>query len=316
MLMTQTRNLQPDSEPSDWLLSAAPIDPKVEMAAYESLWLGQSAWFASIANLFREHPNALPSELVPSAEVERVLDDLRLHLGDRLAQVGVRVFGSAEYPLRLREADHPLELFYYRGDWSLAASPSVAVVGTRNPSPQGAEHAEKIARALVREGFTVVSGLAKGIDRAAHTAAIDAGGRTIAVIGTPLFDSYPRENAGLQETIADQHLLISQVPFLRYKNQHYKSNRLFFPARNVTMSALTKATIIVEAGETSGTLVQARAALNQGRQLFILESCFRRPDLSWPAKYEKQGAIRVKSITDILSKLGKASDEPTYEPDP
>lgn len=315
MLMTPEKSFQHDSEPGDWLLTSAPIDSQMEMAAYESLWLGQSAWFASIANLFRENPRALPSELVPAAEATRVLGELREQLGDRIAQVGVRVHGSAEYPSRLREADHPLELFYYRGDWSLASSPSVAVVGTRNPSEEGASNAGKIAKALVREGFTVVSGLAKGIDRAAHMAAIDAGGRTIAVIGTPLFDSYPRENARLQEQIAEEHLLISQVPFLRYKNQHFKSNRLFFPARNVTMSALTRATIIVEAGETSGTLVQARAALNQGRKLFILESCFRRSDLTWPAKYEKQGAVRVRSITDILSKLGKASDEPAYESD-
>lgn len=306
MLMTQSRNLQFDGEPSNWLRDADSIDLQREMAAYESLWLGQGAWFASIAKLFSEHPGAFPSELVPAAQVDRVMVDLRDQLGEKMAKVGIRVFGGDEYPQRLREADHPLQLFYFRGDWSLATTPSVAVVGTRSPSEEGVIHAAKIARALVREGFTVVSGLAKGIDRAAHTAAIESGGRTIAVIGTPLFDCYPRENAALQDAIANQHLLISQVPFLRYKNQHYKSNRLFFPARNVTMSALTRATIIVEAGETSGTLVQARAALNQGRQLFILESCFRRPDLSWPAKYEKQGAVRVKSISDILSKLGKA----------
>jgi len=313
--MTSNINSSNDSLSADWLLTQAPIDPIAEMAAYESLWLGQNAWFASIANLFRENPGALPSELVPVAERERVLTELRDHLGGRMEEVGVRVHGSAEYPERLREADHPLELFYYRGDWSLASSPGVAIVGTRSPSDEGAMHAGKIAKALVREGFTVVSGLAKGIDRAAHTAAIEAGGHTIAVIGTPLFDSYPKENAPLQKIIAEHHLLISQVPFLRYRNQHYKTNRLFFPARNVTMSALTRATIIVEAGETSGTLVQARAALNQGRKLFILESCFRRSDITWPAKYEKQGAIRVKSITDILSKLGKASDGHSNESD-
>jgi len=313
--MTSNINSSNESLSADWLLTQAPIDPIAEMAAYESLWLGQNAWFASIANLFREHPGALPSELVPAAERARVLAELREHLGLRMQEVGVRVHGSAEYPERLREADHPLELFYYRGDWSLASSPGVAIVGTRNPSDEGVVHAGKIAKALVREGFTVVSGLAKGIDRAAHTAAIEADGHTIAVIGTPLFDSYPKENAPLQKIIAERHLLISQVPFLRYRNQHYKTNRLFFPARNVTMSALTRATIIVEAGETSGTLVQARAALSQGRKLFILESCFRRTDITWPAKYEKQGAIRVKSITDILSKLGKASDGNSIESD-
>lgn len=292
----------------DELFVAAPVDARAEMAAYESLWLGQSAWFASIADLFRDNPDSLPSQLVPKAEYERVLELLLTELGERVSEVGVRVHGTGEYPERLREADHPLEVFYFRGDWSLASSPSVAVVGTREPSDDGFANASRISRALVRHGFTVVSGLAKGIDRAAHTAAIEEGGRTIGVIGTPLFDAYPKENQELQEQIASEHLLISQVPFLRYSNQFYKTNRLFFPARNVTMSALTQATIIVEAGETSGTLVQARAALNQGRKLFILESCFRRPGLTWPAKYEKQGAIRVRSVTDILEKLGKAEN--------
>jgi DNA processing protein len=296
-----------DQAPYDGIFSSHPINSRMEMGAYESLWLGKNAWFTSIASLFREHPNALPSELVPPLEARRVADRLEQELGDRINEVGIRVHGAAEYPQRLREADHPIELLYYLGDWSLAESPSVAVVGTRAPSEQGVANAKHIATALVKNDITVVSGLARGIDRAAHDAAIAAGGRTIAVIGTPLFEAYPRENAELQSEIAKRHLVISQVPFLRYSQQHYRANRLFFPARNVTMSALTKATIIVEAGETSGTLVQARAALNQGRQLFILESCFRRTDITWPAKYEQQGAIRVKSVNDIIDRL---KDEP------
>jgi DNA processing protein len=285
------------------IFSTAPIRPRNEVGAYESLWLGPGAWFANIAELFRQNPGALPSDLVPREEAECVFAKLSELYGDRLSRIGVRIHGAGDYPDRLREADHPVELLYFQGDWTLAEAPGVAVVGTRNPSDEGAAYARRISAALVREGFTVVSGLAKGIDTAAHTAAIAAGGSTIAVIGTPLFDAYPKENSDLQDLIAEKHLLISQVPFLRYRNQHYKSNRLFFPARNVTMSALTKATVIVEAGETSGTLVQARAAINQGRKLFILESCFRRNDLRWPAKFESLGAIRVRSIADILENL-------------
>jgi DNA processing protein len=114
---------------------------------------------------------------------------------------------------------------------------------------------------------------------------------------------YPPENRQLQDRIARDFLLISQVPVLRYKRQAIPQNRLFFPERNVTMSALTEATVIVEAGETSGTLTQARAALHQGRKLFILDSCFRRPDLTWPARFEQRGAIRVRYIDDIGSAL-------------
>lgn len=287
------------------IFSAAPITPLREAAAYESLWLGEGAWFKHIADLFRENPGVLPSELVPSALVDETLRLLVNQVGQtRLGQVGIRVHGSGEYPEKLRDADHPVEMLYYLGNWELVDTPAVAVVGTRNPSAEGVENAHRIARSLVKHGFTVVSGLAKGIDTAAHTAAMEAGGKTMAVIGTPLFESYPKENAALQSMIAKQWLVVSQVPFLRYARQNYRHNSLFFPARNVTMSALTKATVIVEAGNTSGTLVQARAALAQKRKLFILESCFRNADLTWPARFEKEGAIRVRNIREIVGALG------------
>lgn len=289
-----------------------PIQPEREMCAYESLWTGQGAWFANIANLFRQNPGAVPSELVPEAEIAKARERLVSLIGeDRIRQVGIRVNGAGEYPAKLRDADHPVELLYYLGDWELVETPSVAIVGTRSPSAEGAMHAGRIAHSLSRHGYTIVSGLARGIDAAAHTAAIGAGGKTIAVIGTPLFEYYPKENRELQDLIAEQHLLISQVPFLRYADQNYRTNRLFFPARNVTMSALTEATIIVEAGNTSGTLVQARAALAQGRKLLILESCFRNSSLSWPAKFEKMGAVRVQNVTQIMDALGRGATDKT-----
>ncbi|APP87032.1 DNA processing protein DprA [Xanthomonas hortorum pv. gardneri] len=281
-----------------------PIELRREMAAYESLWLQQGTWFKNIAQLFASNPHSVPSELVPPAIIRETWKRLLEEVGqERIKSVGIRVHGAGEYPKKLREADHPIELLYYRGDWELVDTRGVAVVGTRTPSSDGASNARRIAQALVRHGFTVVSGLARGIDTAAHAGALEIGGKTIAVVGTPLFDYYPRENTGLQELLAKDHLVISQVPFLRYKQQHYKSNSLFFPARNVTMSALTEATVIVEAGNTSGTLVQARAALSQGRKLFILDSCFRNTSLIWPKKYEEQGAVRVRNITEIMEAL-------------
>ena len=122
-------------------------------------------------------------------------------------------------------------------------------------------------------------------------------------IGTPLSHAYPKENAGLQNDIAENFLVISQVPVKRYESQDYRRNRAFFPERNITMSALTEATIIVEAGETSGTLFQARAALQQGRRLFILDSCFRSTALTWPEKFAQKGAIRVKDYDDVRRHL-------------
>ena len=107
----------------------------------------------------------------------------------------------------------------------------------------------------------------------------------------------------IQKKIAKEFLLISQIPVERYEAQNPRTNRFFFPERNKTMSALTQATIIIEAGETSGTLVQAREALKQGRKLFILNSCFENPTLTWPAKYESRGAIRVCEYDDIRREL-------------
>ena len=147
------------------------------------------------------------------------------------------------------------------------------------------------------------SRLAKGIDATAHQAAIGCGGRTIAVVGTPLGTCYPKENSALQETIAKNHLLISRSASAPLWPAGTAANRLFFPERNVTMSALTEGTIIVEAGDTSGTLIQARAALHQGRKLFILDSCFQRTDISWPERFEAEGAVRVRTPEDIWSAL-------------
>lgn len=284
--------------------AVAPISPRLELGAYEALWLEPGASFKSIAERFTRDPDALPSDFVLRSEAERcaaqVLQDLK---GRGVDRFGVRVHRTGDYPERLRDAKHPVEMLYYQGNWELTEQRSVAVVGSRAASEDGVRRAARIARELVDRDYIVVSGLAAGIDRAAHTAAIEAGGETIAVIGTPLGHCYPAENRDLQKRIEREYLVISQVPVLRYSKQGPNLNRLFFPERNVTMSALTMATIIVEAGETSGTLTQARAALQQGRKLFILDSCFQRRDITWPAAFEQRGAIRVREMKDVWDAL-------------
>ena len=203
--------------------------------------------------------------------------------------------------------DHPIELLYFQGWWDLVDSRSVAVVGTRKPSREAITRTRKLVRKLVEDRFTIVSGLANGIDTAAHRTAIELGGSTIGVIGTPLNVRYPKENAALQDQVAKDYLVISQVPVIRYENPNPTVNRIFFPERNITMSALTEATIIVEAGETSGTVVQARHALKQQKKLFILESSFHKASLTWPHRFEKLGAIRVRDYEDIREHLGASS---------
>lgn len=290
----------------DVVLNRPPISPSREMGAYEALWALHNASFKTIADFFRKNPGSVPSELVTEDEIESALPHVLERIEKaKIRDFGVRVHGAEEYPEQLRDAANPIEFFYYRGWWDLVDSPKkIAIVGSRNPSDEGIRRAKKLAKLLVRDGYTIVSGLAKGIDTAAHTAAIESGGSTIAVIGTPITEYYPPENRALQDLIADKYLLISQVPIWRYSQQTYRGNRLFFPERNITMSALTQATVIVEASDTSGTLTQARAALKQGRKLFILDSCFQNPKLTWPRRFLEQGAVRVSDYDDIRAALG------------
>ncbi|EJN2862228.1 DNA-protecting protein DprA [Salmonella enterica subsp. enterica serovar Yaba] len=281
------------------------ISPFREMAAYEALWTEKGATFKTIADKFRQAPaGARPSDLVPDSTINAFKSRLKdIFSQYEVEDIGVRIHGAGEYPQKLRDARHPVELFYYQGWWDLVNTRSVAVVGSRKVSEEGIRRTRKLVKCLVKDGFTIVSGLAEGVDTNAHQTALALGGKTIAVIGTPLSHHYPKQNSELQRTIRDKYLLISQVPFQRYLDQDYRSNRIFFPERNITMSALTEATIIIEASDTSGTLTQARAALAQGRKLFILESCFHNPSITWPARFEAQGAIRVKDYEDIRRNL-------------
>lgn len=280
------------------------VSPLRELGAYEALWSEPKASFKSISEKFAAQPGAVPSDFVPNGKAKECAGFVQQKFREaEIRRFGVRVHGAGDYPEKLRDAAHPVELLYYQGWWDLADSRSVAVVGTRKPSVEGIARTRKLVRALVKDDFTIVSGLAAGVDTVSHHTAIEADGRTIAVIGTPLSHNYPPDNAALQRQIAADFLVISQVPVCRYEAQDFRLNRFFFPERNVTMSALTEATIIVEAGETSGTLIQARAALHQGRKLFILDSCFRNPKLSWPQRFADQGAVRVVDYDDIRQHL-------------
>ena len=288
------------------------ISPIHEMGVYEALWQLPGATRKSVLGMYGSLQDGGSVEgvtdAVADACAEKVLETLK---SEGIAYWGVRVTDTFDYPRNLRDEEYPAPVLYYIGNWCLAYSHSVAVVGTRDPSEEGAARARKLAKLLVKDDYTVVSGLAKGIDTAALTAAIEAGGNTIAVIGTPITDYYPPENKALQQKIARDFLLVSHVPVLRYRSQGPDVNRYFFPERNSLMSAMSLATVIVEAGETSGTLVQARAALKQGRQLFILESCFHK-GLAWPEKLLAKGAIRVKEYAELKEQLDAVAVKPSW----
>jgi DNA processing protein len=159
----------------------------------------------------------------------------------------------------------------------------VSMVGSRKASARGEQRARRLAQLVCGRGGVVVSGLAEGIDTAAHKGAIDAQGRTIAVIGTPLDKSYPRQNAALQHLIAERHLVVSQFP------KGYPTLPQNFPMRNRTMALISDATVIIEAGETSGSISQGWEALRLGRGLFI-SKWITESTLKWPGKMIAHGA--------------------------
>lgn len=280
------------------------ISPIDEIAAYEALWTRHSS-VKKMADVFRKYEHERPTivagyEGLSREEIEATKDRVRKLMPFRY--FGALFYKDFEYPQKLRDACHPVEVLYYRGALDLLSSRSVSIVGARKATAEGVKRAKRIAKLMVEHQITVMSGLAEGIDTAAHETALEYGGRTIAVIGTSLNQVYPKNNRELQKRIAQEHLVVSQVPFYQYSQQDYRHNRGFFPERNKTMSALSEATIIVEASDTSGSLTQARAATEQNRKLFILKSCFER-GLDWPEKFRKKGAIVVEQPSDLLEHL-------------
>lgn len=209
-------------------------------------------------------------------------------------------------PLNDVERKNAPKAVFFAGDLSLLeAGPRVSIVGSRKPSPRGLKNARGLAAWLVRHGAVVVSGLAEGIDAAAHQGAIDAGGRTIGVIGTPLDQSYPAKNRALQARLMEEHLVLSQF------ESGYPVQPKNFPIRNRTMALISHATIIVEAGEKSGTIHQGWEALRLGRPLFVLERLMNDPDLAWPKEFAHYGALslvpdQLEAITDYLPEHGRS----------
>lgn len=210
--------------------------------------------------------------------------------------------GSRDYPPLLAKTEQAPRFLYIRGKKSLLyETRTVALVGSRQASDKSKENTIRLARALGQNGITVVSGLAKGIDVSAHTAALRSGYNTIAVIGTNLNQYYPAENKAVQQMIEEKGLVVSQF------SPANLTERWFFPLRNGTMSGLSLATVIMEAGETSGALKQADFALKQGRKVLIPESALNMTTISWPAKYVKRGAVPVKTPTDVLRILSESN---------
>lgn len=280
------------------------VAPSLEMGAFEALWATEISSFKQLRDRLARSDGGLLSSIVDRDVAQtfyhRAVELLRSR---GVEQFGTRFEGTMDYPDKLADADYPVTMLYFQGNWDLVYERGIAVVGTRRATESGIKRTRRLVRALVEQGYTIFSGLATGIDAAAHGAALASGGNTVAIMGTPIWFQYPECNRELYRVIARDHLLVSQVPVVSYRGRGIAFNRQFFPERNKTMAALTEATIIVEAGETSGTLVQANAALKQGRKVFILNNNFDNPSLSWPRRLEKLGAIRVHDVAQIVEVL-------------
>jgi DNA processing protein len=224
----------------------------------------------------------------------------------------VVTLGDAAYPAALLQTADPPLLLYAQGRLELLQRPALAIVGSRNPTPQGADNARAFALHLARSGYTIVSGLALGIDGAAHEAALSAGGdaSTIAVVGTGMDRVYPSRHRELAHRIAEQGLLLSEfdlaTPPLREN----------FPRRNRLIAGLSQGTLVVEAALASGSLITARCAAEAGREVFALPGSIHSPQSRGCHALIKQGAQLVESAEDILAELRPAAPAPPLEGEP
>ena len=201
------------------------------------------------------------------------------------------------YPTMLREIPGPPLLLYVNGDASLLQLPALAVIGSRNPTQGGTRNAREFARHLARQGFVIVSGMAQGIDAAAHRGALDVEGKTIALLGTGIDRVYPAGNRELAHEIAAHGALVSEYPL------GAAPERWHFPERNRLISGLSLGTLVVEAARRSGSLITARLAGDQGREIFALPGSIHNALSRGCHELIRQGAKLVETADDIVAEL-------------
>ena len=210
----------------------------------------------------------------------------------------VVTLADPQYPKLLLEITDPPPLLYVAGRTDLLNSPGIAVVGSRNATPQGLDNARRFAKALSDRGLTIISGLALGIDAAAHSGGMQGSGSTIAVLGTGIDVIYPKRNQALGEEIEHRGALVSEMPL---GSPPMAGN---FPRRNRLISGLSRGCLVVEAAIDSGSLITARLAADQGREVFSIPGSIHSPLSKGCHALIKQGAKLVESAQDILEEFG------------
>ncbi|HEX7714403.1 MAG TPA: DNA-processing protein DprA [Bacillota bacterium] len=218
---------------------------------------------------------------------------------DKIARLGFGIYCQADpgYPSLLKQISDPPPVLYVNGSFQYGDDIALAVVGTRTPSPLGAHHARELAYNLGKQGLTIVSGMARGIDAEGHRGAMAAGARTIAVLGCGLNIAYPPEHRELMDAIAQNGAVISEFPL---GTEPLATN---FPARNRIISGLSLGVVVVEAAQDSGSLITAGFALEQGREVFAMPGNIGNEGSRGPHKLIRQGAKLIEDYRDILSEL-------------
>ena len=219
---------------------------------------------------------------------------------DEFGPIVTLAWSDSRYPAWLRVVPDPPPVIWARGDLSVLEQPSVAIVGSRAASQYARTVARSLAAGLTRAGIVVTSGLARGVDGAAHAGCLDAGGRTIAVVGTGVDVVYPAEHAELAERIANAGLLVSEL------EPGAPPNAWHFPRRNRIISGLSRAVVVVEASEKSGSLITARLALEQGREVMAVPGSVLYGRNRGAHALIKDGAMPIEEASDILDALGLA----------
>lgn len=250
----------------------------------------------SALRLLEQLDDAAPRRLFDVGQEKVTLDQLEehVHAWEREGIHLVTVLDLA-YPANLRTVHDRPPVLFIRGALSDADERSVAVVGTRKATSDGLAQAKSIAAGLVEARYVVVSGLAAGIDTAAHSATLEAGGRTVAVIGSGLRHAFPKANTALQDRLGHESAVVSQF----WPGQ--EPRKWTFPQRNAVMSGFARATVVVEASHTSGARMQARLALEHGRPVFLMRSLL---EHKWARTYrDRPGTYVVDRADEIVEHL-------------
>ncbi|MGC8855987.1 MAG: DNA-processing protein DprA [Anaerolineae bacterium] len=259
--------------------------------------------FGDLESAWRAAPADLAEAGLGPKVIERLLQarqsvDLP-KVWEKITEQGIRIVTwlDENYPSRLKEIDQPPPVLYLRGDYLPDDQFAVAIVGTRRVTPYGRQVADELASFLAANGVTVISGLARGVDAIAHSAAIRAGGRTLAVLGSGVDRIYPPEHRALAEQICAHGALVSDYA------PGTPPDAVNFPPRNRIISGLSMAVVVVEAGETSGALITAGFAAEQGREVFAVPGNIFAPQSKGTNKLIQQGAQPLLSVQDLMQAL-------------